>query len=101
MSTENVELLPGDLRVGDGGALIRLWGAEAEHYTQGLQLATVVSKLHALYDPSQFGEIYPCYLMLFSNDSRMYVVPSNCLLHPDHAKDPSRLFGTAHCRLAE
>jgi hypothetical protein len=95
MSTE--ELLPGTLRVVTGGALVRKWGSEEEHYTQGMQIGTVINKLHAWVEPGQHGDkVYPCYLVLFSNDSRMYVVPGNHLAHPDHVKDPGRLFGAAH-----
>lgn len=92
------ELTPGELRVVKTFTLVRKYGSEEEHYTQGLQNAFVISKSHTWSEPGETddGEIYPHYLVLFSNDSRMYLVPGNCLMHPDHARDPGRLFGTAH-----
>lgn len=93
----SIELLPGDLLVVDSFALVRRWGSEDEHYTGPYQMCIVISKHHSWSEPGQFGDrAYQCYLVLFSNDSRMYVVPGNKLLQPDRIKDPGRLFGPAH-----
>ncbi len=43
--------------------------------------------------PGTEGCIYPDYLVLFSNDNRMYLVPQDHIRHPDHAGDAGRLFG--------
>lgn len=92
-SADEQILLPGTLRVVLRGALVRKWRSEEEHYTERMQLGTIISTVQTWSEPGQYGgKIHPCYLLLFSNDSRMYVVSENNLAHPDHITDPGRLF---------
>jgi hypothetical protein len=87
------ELMPGELVVVRPGALVRLHSSEAEHYTLDLQAGLVIQKTNQWNDGEVFNRLAAIYLVLFSNDSKMYHVNGDWLDHPDVARDPSRLFG--------
>lgn len=85
-------LTPGTLIVVRDNTLVRRWGSEEEHYTQRLQNGMVLQQLAYLWREGEYRDS-PTYLVLFSNDMRIYLVPADSLLTPDQATDPGRLFG--------
>lgn len=94
------EWQPGQLVVVAGFSLVRRFRSEEEHYTARHQNAMVVQKTCVLFegdcDEWALGPergLSTSYLVLFSNDMRMYYVGCSRLLHPSSVEDPSRLFG--------
>ena len=86
---------PGELVVVKAETLVRRVGSEEEHYTGRHQNAIVVQESHLWHEPGA-GEDFGLrvdYLVLFSNDSRMYYVTSDRLMRPDEAVSAGRLFG--------
>jgi hypothetical protein len=90
-------LMPGALVVVKPGALVRLYGHAAEHYTEGLRNAIVIQETYHVSEDEdgmgQDGRVSPDYIVLFSDDMRMYLCPASHLLTPDEATSPGRLFG--------
>lgn len=88
------DLTPGTLVAVTTGALVRRWGSESEHYTVSVCFGMIIQKSHQVRESNlNWDAMEPDYLVLFSSDSRMYLVPQDHLTHPDHVKDPGRLFG--------
>lgn len=87
------ELTPGTLMLVRPSSLVRRWNSEEEHYTSRLQNVIVIQRSHQWREDASDREVFPDYLVLFSNDGRMYLVSAGHLVTPDQARDPSRLFG--------
>ena len=87
------ELTPGMLVVVLDNTMVRRMGSEEEHWTPRSQHGLIVQKSHQWHEAGRGDEVLPDYLVLFSNDSRMYYVPGDRLCTLDAFHDPSRLFG--------
>lgn len=83
--------MPGTLVVVKDFTLVRRFNSEETGYTEKMQVGIVVTLSHVWYDCGRSVE--PNYLVMLSNDMRLYYVPSNGMLTPDEATDPGRLFG--------
>lgn len=83
---------PGQLVVIRNFTLVRRFNSEEEHYTERFQNGLLLTLSHVWHELGRDGEPDPHYLVLFSNDSRLYYVPASGLATPDWFTDPSRLF---------
>lgn len=88
-----LDLTPGALVVIKDFALVRRFNSEEEHYTERMQAGLVLTLSHIWHELGDSKEPQPTYLVFFSKDMRLYYVPADCLLTPDQATDPGRLFG--------
>lgn len=87
------DLTPGTLVVVKDFALVRRFNSEEEHYTGRMQAGLVLTLSHIWREVGRSVEPQPTYLVMFSNDMRLYYVTAGDLLSPDQATDPGRLFG--------
>jgi hypothetical protein len=87
------ELTPGELVVVRYGAIVNRHGFNEEMYTTCPLAALVIQKSHEWKEVTEDDRLVSAtYIVLMSDDSRMYLVSRADLVHPDQATDPSRLF---------
>lgn len=90
MSTEPA-VVPGQLVVVRPGSLVRRWASEEEFYTDKLQLGIVIQHASTWNDHGM--DTVQCDYLVMFDSGRIYLVGGFRLVHTDHARDPSRLFG--------
>ena len=90
-----MSFLPGQFVIVQASALVRRFGSEEEHYTRGLQNGIVIQQSHVWHefvaDHDDYG-LKVDYMVLFSNDTRVYYVSAKSMMLPDQATSPGRLF---------
>jgi hypothetical protein len=94
--------LPGDLVIVLESTLVSRLNSNAEQFTRGLQLALIIQQSNQWAEPSDpAGGSHTYYTVFFNNEPNdpmaaagFYYVPGNCIIHPDEANNPARLFGS-------